>query len=124
MTETNTGRATISATILAATGFTTTDPRYWNIMHWLGAKTTLRTFLFASHKGLQTTILYAAQQSDGDLAVIPEIFFTTLKQNDYVLNDTVRQYIGPQLLSVGRVTNIFKRCVKNSRPPSSSWFES
>jgi hypothetical protein len=75
----------------------------------LGAKASLRTFVFQSSKGVHSIELYAARHKDLQLAVIPENFFAALKQSDHQLTDDVRLQAGEQLAVLSRVAQLMRQ---------------
>lgn len=106
------------AKALQSAGITSSHPGYAALMHSLGAKTTLRSFVFFGHKGIRTYTIYAAKGGDGSLGVIPEAFFTALAEADYKLTGPVREKAGPQLAALANVTKLMQPgiAIDNPRP--------
>jgi hypothetical protein len=82
------------------------------LSHHVGAKSTLRTFVFDSHKGVHTIEIFAARERDLHLAVIPEAFFVALDAQNHQLTNAVRSLAGEQLTVIARVA----RFMENSEP--------
>jgi hypothetical protein len=103
---------------LQSLGVSSIHPGYAGLMHSMGAKTTLRSFAFFGHKGIETYTIYAAKGGDGSLGVIPEAFFTALAEAKYVLTDSVRAKAGAQLAAIANVTKLMQPGVdiENPRP--------
>ncbi|MFS0723909.1 PA14 domain-containing protein [Paenibacillus sp. 1P07SE] len=108
MTESNLYRGPFAQFLRYHANVSLTDPRLTSLMHHMGTKTTLRNYIFQSHNGLERLYLYAAKQKDHEFALLPEAFFSELRNSDYQLTDRVRKQIGPQLTAVGNVTRLMK----------------
>ena len=106
MTETNTGRFGWLDYVRREQLLAADNPGLIKLSHHLGAKALLRTFIFASHKGIHTVNAFAARDKDLQLAVIPEAFFTTLDGTDHALTDVVRTQAGEQLTVLSRVNRL------------------
>jgi hypothetical protein len=76
--ETNCARLKRMTLIQSQSGVPWTDQNRINLNHYIGAKTLLRLFTFYSHKGLETTCVYAAKDNEFNLSVILQAFFTSL----------------------------------------------
>lgn len=110
-TEFNADRSAFAAHVMRESGCTKDDPRLLALLHAVGAKATLRTFVFQSHKGIHTVNLFATYFGPGgdhSLAIVPPGFFAALKAADYELTDAVRAHLGPQLTVVGRVARLMR----------------
>lgn len=109
MTETNTGRFSWLDNLRREEQLPPDNPELVKLSHHLGAKALLRTFVFASHKGIHTINVFAAREHDLEFAVLPEAFFATLKSENHVLTDAVRAQTGEQLAVLSRVTRLMRQ---------------
>lgn len=109
MTETNTGRFAWLDKLEKSKNLSADDPKLIKLSHHLGAKALLRTFVFDSHKGVHTIEAFAAHESDLQLAVIPEAFFTALKQQNHMLTESVKACAGEQLGVLSRVNQLMRQ---------------
>ncbi|RXZ81570.1 hypothetical protein EBB07_14145 [Paenibacillaceae bacterium] len=118
MTEVNFYRGLFSKDLLKRTGISLQDERHAKVMQHIGAKATLRSYLFYGHKGIQTLMLYAAKGEDGGFAMLPERFYKALAENGYKLTTAVRAEIGPQLAAVKNTTKLLANSeyIATSRP--------
>ena len=107
-TEFNMDRSPWARHLREATGCAKDDPRLATLMHAVAAKALLRSYFFYSHKGLETIEIYAAQEPDTFLGMIPTAFFDALKAADYALTDEVRARRGLQLEAVGRAVRLMR----------------
>ncbi|GBF75995.1 hypothetical protein PA598K_04434 [Paenibacillus sp. 598K] len=108
MTETNLYRGPFAEFLSYSSKVPLNDPRMAQLMHHIGAKSTLRNYIFQSHKGVKTLHLYAAKEKDHTFAVLPEAFYTELKNQNYQLTESVRRAAGPQLVAVANVTRLMQ----------------
>lgn len=97
MTEFNIDRSAWTAALMKQTACKAEDPRLIRLMHAVGAKATLRTFVFQSHKGIQTIDLFAPHGGDLSIGLLPDGFFKALAEDKHELTDRVRAQIGPQV---------------------------
>lgn len=109
MTETNTPRSGFLSKLQKQLSLAPDDPALVRLSHHLGAKGTLRTFVFQSSKGVHTIELYAARGHDLEFAVIPEAFFSALKKSDHILTEAVRAQSGEQLTVLSRVAKLMQQ---------------
>ncbi|WP_284641768.1 hypothetical protein [Paenibacillus silviterrae] len=105
MTETNFYRLALAQELAAKAGVSENDPRITSIMHYIGAKATLRIYMFYGHKGIQTVNLYAVKENDTTFALLPSAFFAELANNGYQLTESVRAQLGPQASAVTGITS-------------------
>ena len=122
-TEFNAWRMPWADALVKDHGAARDDPRFAQLMHHVGAKALLRSFVFHSHKGMETMTIYSAKEKDDGFAVIPEAFFKTLTEEKFQLTDRVRAEAGPQLASLQRVDALMRSCnpaVDVARPLSVS----
>lgn len=108
MTETNWYRKPFAMRLRELAGCEKTDPRYKALMHHVGAKAVLRTFVFCGHKGVETITLFAAKGEDDGFAVLPEAFFARIDAAKGKLTDAARAETGPQLAALARVTDLMQ----------------
>jgi hypothetical protein len=109
MTETNTPRSGFLSVLQKQLSLPSDDPALVRLSHHLGAKATLRTFVFQSSKGVHTIELYAARGQDLGFAVIPEAFFSALKKSGHILTEEVRGQSGEQLSVLARVAKLMQQ---------------
>jgi hypothetical protein len=107
-TEFNTDRQPWAGDLLKRTGANRDDPKYLALVHHVAAKTTLRTFIFQSSKGVRTVDMFAAKEPEDSLGMIPADFYDRLKAADFALTDEVRAHAGLQLATLGRVAKLMK----------------
>ncbi|WP_284641766.1 S-layer homology domain-containing protein [Paenibacillus silviterrae] len=117
MTETNFHRRPIADDLASKLGTHVDDPRLVSLMQHMGAKSTLRNYLFYGHKGLETIDLYAVKSEIG-FSMIPDSFFQKLAQSQYQLTPEVRGLAGPQLTSLTNLSALMRtgRPVATPRP--------
>jgi len=108
-TEFNMDRSPWARHLREATGCEKDDPRLRGLMHAVAAKVLLRTYLFYSHKGLETIEIFAAREPDTSLGMIPTHFYEALETADFALTDAVRARRGPQLAALGRAVRVMRR---------------
>lgn len=108
MTEGNYDRNGMGTKIRQETGVSAQEPAFIDLMHSIGAKTTLRSFAFFGHKGIEAYTIHALKGGDASLAILPEAFFKALAEANYVLTDAVRAEAGPQLQAISNVTAIMR----------------
>lgn len=118
MTEFNLDRGPWAEHIAREAGCKPDDPRLAALLHRVGAKSTLRSFVMHSHKGVHTVNMFAIKCSDRDLGVIPEAFYKALGEEGYKLTDRVRAEAGPQLAALARATRLMRdsRPIETARP--------
>lgn len=116
MTETNFNRNSFAKEISEQTGTDPKDPRMAELMHHIGAKTTLRIYTFYSHKGIDTVEIYSAKGGDNGLGVIPQAFFDELARSGYQLTDAARAAVGPQLKAVARTSKLLDASTEIDAP--------
>ncbi|WP_068773916.1 PA14 domain-containing protein [Paenibacillus sp. FJAT-26967] len=108
-TETNFGTQSFTNELAAANGVPGDAPALGAIRQRIATKSTLRNYVFQSHKGLERLYTYVARENhDVTSAVLPVAFYDELAKNNFVLNDTVRAKIGPQLTAVKNTVNLLK----------------
>jgi len=119
-TEFNLDRQPWASELMKQTGAAKNDPRLAALMHHVGAKALLRTYIFQGHKGVHTIEVFAARGDDINLGVIPTAFFDTLKKENFQLTDVVRALRGKQLDAVGRATKLMRtgKAIQTARPLS------
>ncbi|GBF75996.1 hypothetical protein PA598K_04435 [Paenibacillus sp. 598K] len=103
MTESNLYRGQFAKELARKTGVAIGDRRLSALMHRIAAKSTLRNYIFQSHKGVQRIYLYAAKGKDSEFALLPEAYYETLKRAKYRLTPAVRLAAGPQLQALGNL---------------------
>lgn len=106
MTEFNFDRWPWAERLMQETGCARTDARLVRLMQHTAARTTLRSMVFHSHKGVRTIDLYGARGDDLSLSVLPQSFFDRLKEDGFALTPQVREAAGLQLQALGRVTRL------------------
>lgn len=116
MTETNLNRLNFAQDLMAAAMVDSKNANLIDIMQRMGAKSLLRIFTFYSHKGLKTAEVYAAKGGDLAYGVLPDAFFEELKKNKYILTDSVREKIGPQLAALTNIVRLMKTGVSIDNP--------
>jgi hypothetical protein len=104
-TEFNTDREAFIDSLIKQ-GAASTDPALHDLAQALGAKSLLRAYVFYSHKGVKTMTVFAAQDRDFSLAVLPEAFYRALKAGNGTLDAGTRAEAGPQLTQLGRVSRL------------------
>jgi len=107
-TETNFIREQIASDVAAQAGVSADNQKVIDLMHQIGAKATLRQYVFLPHKGLTTINLYAVK-SDIGFNMLPDAFFSQLAKDKYVLTAAGRALIGPQLTAVKNMANLMKQ---------------
>ncbi|WP_020618750.1 PA14 domain-containing protein [Paenibacillus daejeonensis] len=118
MTESNLYRDPFAQFLSFSSKVSLTDPRMVHLMHHIGAKTTLRNYIFQSHKGLERIYLYSAKEKDHSFALLPESFFTELQKNNYKLTESVRRQTGAQLEVISNVTKLMQQGSSIEQPRS------
>jgi hypothetical protein len=120
MTEFNLDRGPWMEHIAKLAGCKKDDPRLIALSHATGAKSTLRSFVMHSHKGVHTITIFSTNAGDLHLSVLPDAFFKTLKKENGKLTDEARALVGPQLSVLGRVTKLMKtgERIETARPLS------
>ncbi|WP_159882581.1 PA14 domain-containing protein [Paenibacillus puerhi] len=108
MSEVNMARLNFARELMRQTGATNQDPALLNVMHRIGAKSTLRHYTFFSNKGVKAVTLFSAKDSDMSNGVIPLAFFDELRKNKYVLTPAIREKAGPQLRALANTVNLLK----------------
>ena len=103
MTESNLYRGQFAKELARLANVRVDDPRLSRVMHRLAAKSTLRNYLFQSHKGVQRIYLYAAKGKDSEFALLPEAYYEALRRSGYRLTPAVRRAAGPQLQALGNL---------------------
>ncbi|MEI7026101.1 PA14 domain-containing protein [Paenibacillus sp. y28] len=116
MTETNFNRNLFATELMNKTTVSASNAKLMNVMHWIGTKSTLRNYVFYAHKGIHTINLYSVKGGDLAYGILPDAFFTELKNSNYQLTDKVRSQIGPQLKAVANVTKLMKTGVPIDHP--------
>ncbi|MFC5701748.1 PA14 domain-containing protein [Cohnella faecalis] len=118
MTETNWWRWPFAQKVVLAAKVSETDPRLISLMQNIGAKATLRTFTFYSHKGVKTVDMYAAKSGDLSHGVFSDAFFKELAANNYRLTDSARRLAGPQIQTLIRTAKLMRmgNKIENPRP--------
>jgi hypothetical protein len=106
MTETNMLRLQFAKELAGRARVQADNPQLAEVMHAIGAKATLRTYVFGGHKGLETIELYSAKGGDTDSGVLPDAFFRELALADYKLTARVRKHTGAQLSAVKNTTRL------------------
>ena len=107
-TEFNFDRQPWAEWLLKQPGVKKDDPRLAALMHHVGAKALLRTYVFQSHKGVRTVDVFAAREPDTSLGVMPMAFFDALKKAGFQLTDGTRALRGRQLEVLGRAARLMK----------------
>ena len=118
MTESNLYRGPFAQFLSYSSNIGLTDPRMARLMHHIGAKTSLRNYIFQSHKGLERIYLYSAKEKDHYFALLPEAFFTELQKNNYKLTESVRRQTGAQLAAISNVTKLMQQGSSIEQPRS------
>ena len=108
MTEFNFDRWGWAESLMKLSGCAKDDPHLIQLMHHVGTKATLRSFVFHSHKGIHTIDMFAVKGGDLSLGIIPDAFFAALATDKYVLTDHTRALAGPQLEVLRRVTQLMR----------------
>ncbi|MBD2848570.1 hypothetical protein IDH44_25610 [Paenibacillus sp. IB182496] len=118
MTETNFYREPLARRLAEEAQVGLDAPELAALLHGLATKTTLRTYLFSVHKGVEALYLYAAKGGDTRFGVLPDAFFTALAADDYRLTARVRAEIGPQLQAMARVDALLEpgESIQTPRP--------
>ena len=109
MTESNLYRGLFAEELAVRAKINLSDPKMADIMHHIGAKSTLRHYIFQSHKGVQTINLYAVKGKDTEFALLPESYYEKLKRSGYRLTPAVRQAAGPQLQAIRNVVALIEK---------------
>jgi hypothetical protein len=107
-TEFNVDRQPWAAHLMKQAGCAKDDPALLALLNHVGAKALLRTFFFYSHKGQHTIEVFAANESDLSLGVIPGTFYAALAKDGFQLTDAVRAARGEQLAALGRAVKVMK----------------
>ncbi|MFS0723908.1 hypothetical protein [Paenibacillus sp. 1P07SE] len=108
MTESNLYRGAFAKELANQSGVELTNVRLSRVMHYMGTKSTLRNYIFQSHKGIKLIHLYAAKSKDTEYALLPESFYEELKRSDYRLTPDVRREAGPQIQAIRNVVDLMK----------------
>ncbi|WP_020618751.1 PA14 domain-containing protein [Paenibacillus daejeonensis] len=108
MTESNLYRGLFAKQLANLSNVNEQDPRIAKVMHHIGTKTTMRNYIFQSHKGIKTINLYAAKASDNEFALLPEAFYSELERANYELTNKVRAKAGPQIIAIQNIVRLMK----------------
>jgi hypothetical protein len=117
MTEFNLDRGPWGDYLAKQAGCKRDDPKLASLLQHVAAKSTLRSFVFLSHKGVHTINMFAIRENDA-LGMLPQSFYKVLAAEKNQLTDTVRAEIGPQLTSLKRAADLMKsgQSITTARP--------
>jgi len=110
-TEFNCWRKPGAERLMSDTDISRDDPRFIDLLHHVGAKLLLRSYVFQAHKGIKTVQVYAAHADDMGFGVFPSPWMEALKANDNELTEALRADPGPQLSVVRRVVALMRQSV-------------
>lgn len=115
-TETNFWRLPFAQQLTTETGVPLSSSVMNRIMEYVGTKTTLRTYLFSSNKGVHTVELFAAKSADAQFALISPRFFTALDANHGRLTPAIERLAGPQIAALIHVNKIMQSGLRIAVP--------
>ncbi len=107
MTECNFWRRMWANQLEKETHVVRNNPQLHALMEYEAAKMDLRQFVFQSAKGLSVECMFAAKGHDDGFGVLPDSFWTALKQSHGKLTAVSLAHTGYQIKVLSRLTRLF-----------------